>query len=214
MASILTCKMYRSCDHKEKILAAIANPVNLKLVQQLREQLNDDFLTREYFPERKQEKEQEKEHEKGAEFTRDTEVAESPEINVNVDVPESKTTTEPEEEPPVDLDFSQSLEGSAVMSSESVETSDVTEANEVDLDSLLGLINSREETQGAARCLKKNNELWIYFNDSINLNTIMDKVIMLLNSASYTTLEFNRIARSENAMVFEVVEVVSAQHEE
>ena len=42
----------------------------------------------------------------------------------------------------------------------------------------------------------------IHYNDSINLNNVMEPVISLLSNAGYSYLQFNRLARTENAIVF------------
>lgn len=67
-----------------------------------------------------------------------------------------------------------------------------------------GTLNARSETTGVNRAQLKNDELWIYYNDDINLNNIMSNVIGLLAAANYYYLEFNRLARSDNAIVFTI----------
>ena len=52
----------------------------------------------------------------------------------------------------------------------------------------------------------KKDELWIYCKDSINLNNIMEDVINKVGSSEYDYLSFNRLARSDNAIVFEIEE--------
>lgn len=69
-------------------------------------------------------------------------------------------------------------------------------------DEVKGLLNFKDSTTGVNRILCKENELWIYYNDDVNLNNVMAEVIELLNASAYTYLEFNRLARSDNAMVF------------
>ena len=43
--------------------------------------------------------------------------------------------------------------------------------------------------------------LLVYYEDSINLNKVMASAIETLNNLDYG-LEFNRLARSDNAIVF------------
>ena len=50
-----------------------------------------------------------------------------------------------------------------------------------------------------------DHELWIYYNDDSNLNDKMIEVISVLNSTGYTYLKFNRLARSNNAIVFDIL---------
>ena len=50
----------------------------------------------------------------------------------------------------------------------------------------------------------KDSELWIYYKDDVNLNDKMIEVIEVLNSTGYTYLAFSRLARSNNAIVFDI----------
>ena len=78
----------------------------------------------------------------------------------------------------------------------------VTAATILDLTSLKATLNSREETTGVTRIAEKENEIWIYYNDDTNLNEIMTDVIEYLMNNGYESFEFNRLARSDNAIVF------------
>ena len=73
-------------------------------------------------------------------------------------------------------------------------------------DIIKGTLNSREDTCGVLRVRVKKDpcELWIYYEDKVNLNNIMPIVIDVLNSTAYTYLEFSRLARSDNAIVFDI----------
>ena len=66
------------------------------------------------------------------------------------------------------------------------------------------MLNASEETAGVNRILVKGEELWIYYEDKKNLNNIMGPAIECLNSANYSYLEFNRLARTDNAIVFQI----------
>ncbi len=74
-----------------------------------------------------------------------------------------------------------------------------------DCDVIKGTLNAKEDTAGVSRLQVKENELWIYFNDSVNLNDKMIEVIETLNATGYTYLAFSRLARSDNAIVFDVI---------
>ena len=54
---------------------------------------------------------------------------------------------------------------------------------------------------GVVRISDDNDELWIHYNDKTNLNNIMEDVIEFM-SENYEGYEFNRLARTENAIVF------------
>lgn len=74
----------------------------------------------------------------------------------------------------------------------------------LDAAAIKGTLNVRDDTKGVSRIQVKDKELWIYYNDKINLNSVMEPVIDVLNSTGFTNLEFNRLARTENAIVFEI----------
>lgn len=84
-------------------------------------------------------------------------------------------------------------------------TVDVTEKLRLESSDIMGMLNSKDDTSGVIRVNAKNNEVWIHYNDSVNLNDVMVSVIEQLNRPGYTYLEFNRLARSENAVVFVVL---------
>lgn len=74
----------------------------------------------------------------------------------------------------------------------------------VDAAAIKGTLNIRDDTKGVSRIFVKDKELWIYYQDKVNLNSVMEPVIEVLNSTGFTNLEFNRLARTENAIVFEI----------
>lgn len=81
-------------------------------------------------------------------------------------------------------------------------------SDEVDLaqlsERIKGTLNSRQDVSDVTRVNVKENELWIYYSDKVNLNNVMSTVIDLLQASNYYYLEFNRLARTDNAMVFEI----------
>lgn len=74
-----------------------------------------------------------------------------------------------------------------------------------DCETIKGTLNAREDTKGVTRLQVSDHELWIYYNDDSNLNDKMIEVISVLNSTGYTYLKFNRLARSNNAIVFDIL---------
>ena len=68
-------------------------------------------------------------------------------------------------------------------------------------DSVKTVLNDNEDTAGVSRTAVKDDELWVYYEDSINLNKVMAGAIETLNTLNFS-LEFNRLARSDNAIVF------------
>lgn len=73
-----------------------------------------------------------------------------------------------------------------------------------EIEHIKGTLNVNSDTAGVNRILLKNQELWVYYSDDINLNNVMGPAIELLNASGFTYLSFNRLARSDNAIVFEV----------
>ena len=68
-------------------------------------------------------------------------------------------------------------------------------------DAIKTALNNSTETKGVNRTSIKDDELWIYYDDSINLNKVMADAIETIYTFGYG-LEFNRLARSDNAIVF------------
>lgn len=100
---------------------------------------------------------------------------------------------------------SESSESSESSVSSAINCCCSTEKLSSDIDVIRGMLNSREDTRGVSHILvKSSEELWISYDDSINLNSVMGPVIELLNASGYTYLEFNRLARSDNAIVFQI----------
>ena len=128
----------------------------------------------------------------------------------SADVPEgseslSNSHTSPEEEPTEDEPEVAEPVDTGIENSQSIQHRTNVNAS-IDIVSLpeeiRGTLNARQDCCGVNRVMMKDNELWIHYNDDINLNNVMTNVIELFNAAGYTYLEFNRLARSANAIVF------------
>ena len=129
--------------------------------------------------------------------------------NVNesdpIDTPESDITdndngSEPGTEP--QPDDTNPVEESTILAFTTIE--DCSKSSEI----IKGTLNVDESTSGVSRVnIKKNNdnkELWIYYEDRVNLNDVMINVVNKLALAGYSYLTFSRLARSDNAMVFDI----------
>lgn len=229
LKSIYACKMYRYSKHKDKIHSAISNPLNAELVQQLSKYV--DFDEPENVSQtdttakvnKQDESSKVKSESKPLSFTPHSPVVSKPNFDESTKTTEFDNLEEPEN-PEVDT-----TDDESATESESLETSDVEESTAtknkqvvesgtvlynnncicVDklpevVDQIKGALNLRSDTKGVNRVLVKDSELWIYYEDSINLNNVMAAVIEFLNAANYQYLEFNRLARSDNAVVFEI----------
>ena len=137
------------------------------------------------------------------------------EVDNKISLPsDSVLDKEIEENKPEPLMNAEPKEGNhSIESCSSVEASsgtsltrtDVTDNMDLEVKDIKGILNSREDTCGVSRVQETQKEVWIYYNDSVNLNDMMVPVIEELNRPGYTYLTFNRLARSENAIVFIVL---------
>lgn len=117
-----------------------------------------------------------------------------------------------------DISESAKISGDSVNAAKALYTNaEKTHDFKSDCDIIKGTLNSRQDTSGVIRTTVKDSEMWLYYNDSINLNTVMAQVIDFVSGAGYNYLEFNRLARSDNAIVFEInpdiAQEVSKEHE-
>lgn len=228
--SILACKLYKSHKNQAKIIAAIQNPVNLELVQQLAEYLNEEDIA-------KLSAQNSSSSDGGTDNNVKTQIRESKgnpsssagggvsfaddnffsddSDNITEDIDDDELVEDATHNPEDDQDDSnknnvaesQNLEGSSVTGSvtlynyEDEPDKEILSANTVEI--LKGTLNSRQDTAGVIRAVIKENELWLHYNDSINLNNVMVPVIDLMSSDTSVCCNFNRLARSENAIVFE-----------
>ena len=228
MKAIYASKFYKSSKRQDSIRSAIADPLNKELVQQLREYIDDEWIKV-----TDQEPTEVEDVPKSSASSEESDNTTDVEVNVNTSpsprgsVPKADhhlsdmlKEDEPDiaddsEQHPVDVSKDSDYVQESGSESESVEES--TEVNgtkitsSVDLsaqmDSIAGILNASEDTTGVRRCvLKHDDELWIYYNDSINLNNVMEPVISLLNASNYAYLDFNRLARTDNAIVFSITE--------
>lgn len=88
----------------------------------------------------------------------------------------------------------------------SLPRTDVTDNLNLEVDDIMGILNANGDTSGVIRTRRKDDELWVYYSDDVNLNDVMVPAIEMMNRPGYTYLEFNRLARSDNAVVFVILE--------
>lgn len=229
MKSIFACKLYKASPRKEKIRCAIENPVNMELVTQLSEYLDDEYRT----PDLSDTTDSMSIHEGQVSPGSPSSSGSSGDfggmanIPLGGDSPSSEGSSssddidlEDDEIQPDDVDSLEDVtddlveeeivddaigdEDGAIESSESIDVKVTSGLSSEVVEQLKGTLNTRQDTRGVNRVLIKDTELWIYYEDSINLNNVMGPAIELLNASSYTYLEFNRLARSANAIVFQI----------
>lgn len=209
---IYSCKMYKNSKNKDQIVATLQDPTNAELVVQLQSYLDPQY--------RKKKPTKDNDNISDAQPKVDDNDIDDPDSvhQGTKSIPDlshsaasfsenhvNDLSTDPEYESGVDEskdpdDVAQDPNNDDVTSSISASTSVET----LQPDSIKGLLNASNDTSGVNRILVKGEELWIYYEDKKNLNNIMGPAIELLNSANYTCLEFNRLARTDNAIVFQI----------
>lgn len=215
-SSITASKLFRSSTRKAAILAALEDPINTELVTQL-----DEYIGDEYKDLLKPSKTSE------AEPIKDPDV-DTAEDNNTFDRPMgNKVAKFTPNDPSLSEKYEDELAGIdgevPGMGSEFNDTNSATKLSgkriaadtatlSPDLNihasimqlagELKGALNIRSDTAGVTRVSAKNDEVWIYYADDINLNNVMGKVLDLLSLSGYNYLLFNRLARTDNAMVF------------
>ena len=215
MKSIFASKMFINSTRQAKICAAMTSPINVELVKQLQEYLDEEYIPAEPVHVDKPEKEAAptpSTHTSSApasggprgggnapapslsEKHGDDLAAEENDAANNAPVADIADTSNTETEPTAESATSTTKQ--SVMSSTCFnKTTLVTD--------IKGMMNVRADTAGATRVsFKGEDEMWIYYADDVNLNNILSQVIETINSAGLTYLEFNRLARSDNAVVF------------
>lgn len=229
---IYSSKLYLTSSRKDKIHAAINDPdvLNVELVKQLEDYLDDDAKAVLHTAEAKAEAEQaQATAEAGggvapsnssspsapslggggggapaASFTGDIDADFGDDELADVELPEDEVPNDdvPNDEPADEVVESVTQEGKPITATCKIWTTldDVVS----DCDTIKGTLNAREDTAGVIRLEVKESELWVYYNDDSNLNDKMIEVISVLNSTGYTYLKFNRLARSNNAIVFDI----------
>ena len=229
---IYSSKLYLTSSRKDRIHAAIQDPINVELVQQLEDYLDDEAKAELKYAQNeiKMEKAADQapisddmgdtgsssdsmpSHSGGSSFSPSS-FSGSPiddfgdDELADIDMPDDMGDSAPEPEPstPEEPEPVESVtqEGKPITSSTAIIWTTMDDVVS-DCDTIKGTLNTREDTNGVTRLEVKEHELWIYFNDDTNLNDKMVEVISVLNSTGYTYLKFNRLARSNNAMVFDV----------
>ena len=214
--------MYKTANNKQRILASIQDPINAELVEQLKEYIDipsadtsEDSAKVVLQDIKVQDESESRDSENTKESNSTTEnVGESdtntekPEITENDS--EQSSTGEESDKP---VEESTKVAGTKVIAQTVLyEPNRCVAYTSIDdvVHELKGALNLKDDTAGVNRVQVKQNELWIYYNDSVNLNSVMNPVLDYLNSASYNYLEFNRLARSDNAIVFEILFIDTA----
>lgn len=220
---IFSSKLFAVSSRKAEIRAAASNPINQNLMQQLSTALDKSYQKAEYLlDEEDQEKlrqEQTESAEPKVDETEESEVTEetgaepkehsappAKPSNLHSKFKEAEKSmsegepSEPAEGAPADTGSVDTKMEAATDIDNGIEDNGIQDTKSV-ADSVKAALNDNAETAGVSRTAVKDDELWVYYEDSINLNKVMASAIETLNTLGYG-LEFNRLARSDNAIVF------------
>ena len=199
-AAIYASKVFQCSKRQTEIRNKIESSGNIELLQQLIGDLDEEFQTlNTVAPELNDQKDTE---ESDSNKTDNSVESNEPTKSPSVGQPVSFTPSSEKEEPDDNSDSVVPDQESEDTVQEPVEES--TKIHVIPLDEIKGTLNHVADTAGVSRIEMKDHELWIFYNDEVNLNNIMTEVIELLNNTGYTYLSFNRLARSNNAIVFEI----------
>ena len=232
LSRIYSSKLYITSTRKDRIKAAINDPFNVELVQQISDYLDSDSkeLLKTVIEEKDAEAEELEEKSEDSESGLPGDEPLDDEHNVfspsysgshgpiappsdfgddmGEGVPEeSGTESEGAPEEPMPDDNVEESTQIPIEGSSKIE--DIISDLINDLPVIKGTLNGRADTAGVIRLNVDNDELWIYYGDEVNLSDIMVDVIEALNGANYNYLTFNRLARSNNAIVFDITGNIS-----
>lgn len=219
----MASKLFKASPNQSKIIAAMDDPVNIELVKQLDEYIGDEYKDLLNPPEPEADdadvNNEPEASDNGAEFDEG-----SSDVNINIGSKPTPLADKYEEDlegldaAPDDSE-TDSDEGAATVTESATQVggkkvmADTAIINPpINLDPTLrniageikGTLNARTSTAGVSRVNLKNDELWVYYNDDINLNNVMDDALSVLSAINYTFLVFNRLARTDNAIVFTI----------
>lgn len=216
---VLSSFVYSGSSRKLAILAAANNPINTELVTQLVGYLDEEYLKP------KEEAAPIKPAESRAKHAADKldsksadQVASQPKssrssfsirddsrslasmFGDDVDEPEPEPESELEPEPESEPTIDDKTSTEPVEPESEVESStQIPDTFESISASAAAALNAFDATAGVRSTKVQGNELWIYYKDDVNLNSVMESVI---DSMPNSIVEFNRLARSHNAIVF------------
>lgn len=229
MSSIFASKLYKTSKRQASIKCALSDLVNLELVQQLHEYLGDDYQDEPSTAPEKDAKVIKRKNKQSNEDSADTAAHKVPKPIAPVGGPHPSLSEKYGDA--LDADGNAAFDATNVdtsdtSSEESTESTTgegtVAESTRITASDctipltenktpiaglagvLSGTLNLHTDTCGVSRVGVKGDEIWIYYNDDINLNNRMGPVIELLNASSYSYLTFNRLARTDNAIVFTI----------
>lgn len=229
LEAIYASKMFLSSKNQDKVRSAIADPMNSELVQQLRSYLDDDFLreAKEYHEAQELAEElsnppveddfsSPESNDSFSDIPSSPSSSPAPSHSMSSDFGDLSDMGVPDENDSVgDFDMgtdtntdndTSDLEDDlddSVEESVKLNKANVSASKDITPD-LMSILNSSEITNGVRRVnATQDSELWIYYNDDVNLNHVMESVISSVSTCC-PNVQFSRLARTYNAVVFSV----------
>lgn len=211
LSYIKQSRVFNIRQNKSEILAALSNPVNMELKQQLIENLDRQYQTDEYTnPEAVEEvdvdntsDDMDNTTEEVNEPTKeDTKKRKADESNRSSSTSSKTSKTS---ESPSDTDTSESGTGDESME-DVQETTDIN--GDMDIfseEDVAQVLNENESTDGVnyvqIKPQENHTEIWIMYHDTVNVSDILSYIINAITS-EFPDWQFNRVARTYNAVIF------------
>ena len=180
MEAIYSSKLFKTSPRKDALKAAIENPINTELVQQLRRYLDKEYLKPEYVLRESDQKKEKTPDEKGQTdvlFEGGPEFAPRSAPSMPSSLPDDSLEEEPlpdeeqtldeeteSEEPVAEESTSEEPVSESVKIQAMIGTTYLDDEPQISPDVIKGTLNNRTDCMGVSRVSIKNNELWIYYN--------------------------------------------------
>lgn len=192
---ILSSHIIRSNKHRDQIKSAITDPINKELIQQLSEYIDWDDVDEEVIDELKGEDNKEDvsdeevpEEQISEDEINDEDKPDKPHKHDKPSRPANSEKPDKPEEDKIEEPEEPDLDSATHISSNKIEATIKTTLTQLQSSKDINLISI------------KGNEIWVRYNDTINLNDIMYDTIKCVTDN--TDLTFNRLARFDNSIVF------------
>lgn len=201
---ILSSHIIRSDIHKSSIISALNNPINQELVKQLNEYVDWDEIKelqdKDHTKQNNNDEDKVNEDNLNEENTSHTDDKPNKHVSKREDKPShsiNKHDDIKDEEDKID-------EGDEDDNSKNEDEDNNIESSiniqESIISSLKEKLNASEICKGVSLVSCKGKEIWVRYDDNINLNDIMYDAIKCVTDIS--PLTFNRLARFDNSIVF------------
>lgn len=229
MKAIYASKLFRASPRQDKISAALNNPLNAELRKQLAIYLDEEYQEIEEEVEKNKMSAEVDEGNAGndsdktskpsrqsgpASHSTSSSIPSMLDVDVgDPDTDEAEPDIETKDGQADNLDITDEMDEELRLDDDE----DIQLATDIDTQvelsdklsddefvELRNLLENDPHTCGVIRLIQKDDELWIYYSDETNLNSIMNEVMDRLDEVEIRNYEFNRLARTNNAIVFQI----------